>query len=86
MKILIILFSILIVSILRDSYKEGVAKSGIVDVTGLYTIEYTNYTLVDSITISETEKEIFNSLKSSVDTEYQLYVVGGWIRDKVTFY
>ena len=60
--------------------------SVLVDVQDFYTIEYKKYPIINTtIALNENEEKIFNALIKGVDNNYTIIVVGGWIRDKVSF-
>lgn len=90
MKILLLTLTLITLS-LFNKYKRPknihlrTQTNNTIDLSEYYTIHYKSYPHVnkDSIPLNLNEEKILTALDKSINPNYKLYVVGGWVRDKL---
>ncbi len=95
MKIVFLLLAFSLVLILKKKRNQHIQmkresnnfSKGLVDISELYTINYKSYFKIikDIKNFTDQERNILNLLNSDEFMQYNFYVVGGWVRDKVNY-
>jgi hypothetical protein len=90
MKLLLLLIAFSVCLILKKKrwqikYQSTNIQEDVLDISDLYTINYiSNFEVNTEIkNFTNQEQDILNVIKSENFNDYNFYVVGGWVRDKV---